>query len=296
MVQNFSRTAGGDTRTSTPPHHQVQPRWVPLLCAALLVGISSVATAADALNDRVAAATEVLQDLQRIPEQAIPPNLLNSAYAVAVLPNVVKGGFIVGGSYGKGVLMVRQPDGSWSNPAFIKLTKVGIGWQAGLQGADLVLVFKSRRGVENIARGTFTLGGSASASAGPVGRTAVAMTDGEFKSEIYTYARSRGLFAGVSLDGGAITIDKEANTTWYGDAANGDAGRIFADQGVATPPAAQPLLSTLSAMAPRIDWKEAGKANQAGTSAAPAPSAPAESGSKTYPIGDGTQPAPETRF
>lgn len=269
----------------------------PMLCSLLLVAVGAFAAAApgvaDTLNERVAAANEVLQDLQRIPEQAIPPNLLNSAYAVAVLPNVVKGGLIVGGSYGKGVLMVRQSDGSWSNPVFVKLIKIGIGWQAGVQGADLVLVFKSRRGVENIASGAFTLGGDMSASAGPVGRTAQAMTDGEFTSGIYAYARSRGLFAGISIDGGAITIDDAANTEWYGSAANGNAARIFADKSVPTPAAAQPLLATLSAMAPRLNWKDADqKANQAQPPAEPA----APSGTKTYPVGDGTQAAPETRF
>ena len=146
-------------------------RTVALLAVATL-GASLTAQAAEDLDRRVQTATWVLQDLQKIPEQAIPPNLLNSAYAVAVLPNVLKGGFIVGGSYGKGVLLVRQSDGAWSNPSFITLTNLGIGFQSGAQGADLVLVFKTRRGVDNIARGKFTLGGSASASAGPVGRTA----------------------------------------------------------------------------------------------------------------------------
>jgi lipid-binding SYLF domain-containing protein len=265
------------------------------LAAALVATLAAPGTAkaAEDLDRRVQTATWVLQDLQKIPEQAIPPNLLNSAYAIAVLPNVTKAGFIVGGSYGKGVLLVRQPDGSWSNPSFIKLANLGIGWQAGAQGADLVLVFKTQRGVENIARGKFTLGGSASASAGPVGRTALAMTDGEFKSEIYTYARSRGLFAGVSLDGGAITIDQVANASWYSGARDTTANTIFTDTTLVAPAPAQGLKSTLTAMAPRVDWKSAPAANAAaGTPAAPAPEAPA---SKTYAVDDDTQ-SPETRF
>ncbi len=295
MIPNTPRTSGSQAGAARHCHPASRPSsaaacgsW--LLGALLLVGATAPANAASSLDERVAAATEVLNDLQKIPEQAIPPNLLNSAYAVAVMPNVVKGGFIIGGSYGTGVLMVRHPDGSWSNPAFIKLVKVGVGWQAGIQGADLVLVFKSRRGVDNIANGTFTLGGSAAASAGPVGRTALAMTDGEFKSEIYTYARSRGLFAGISLDGGAITIDNNANVEWYGTAVDGDAARIFAENSQPTPAAAKPLLATLSAMAPRIDWKDAGQ-NQPAVPAAPAPS-----DIQTYPVGEGKQPAPETRF
>lgn len=263
---------------------------IALLATAATLIVPFGAQAADDLNRRVQQATWVLQDLQKIPEQAIPPNLLNSAYAVAVLPNVLKGGFIVGGSYGKGVLLVRQADGAWSNPSFIKLANVGIGWQAGAQGADLVLVFKTRRGVDNIARGKFTLGGSASASAGPVGRTALAMTDGEFKAEIYTYARSRGLFAGVSLDGGAITIDQVANASWYAGAQDTTANTIFTDRSLAAPAAGQELVAMLGTMAPQVNWKDAALASQ------PAPAAPAETGSKTYAIEDGAQPAPETKF
>lgn len=265
-------------------------RTVALLAVATL-GASLTAQAAEDLDRRVQTATWVLQDLQKIPEQAIPPNLLNSAYAVAVLPNVLKGGFILGGSYGKGVLLVRQSDGAWSNPSFITLTNFGIGFQAGAQGADLVLVFKTRRGVDNIARGKFTLGGSASASAGPVGRTALAMTDGEFKAEIYTYARSRGLFAGVSLDGGTITIDQEANARWYAGAQDTSANTIFTDRSLAAPAAGQELVATLGTMAPQVNWKDAALASQP-----PAEAPPAETGSKTYAIEDGAQPAPETKF
>ncbi len=265
-------------------------RTVALLAVATL-GASLTAQAAEDLDRRVQTATWVLQDLQKIPEQAIPPNLLNSAYAVAVLPNVLKGGFILGGSYGKGVLLVRQSDGAWSNPSFITLTNFGIGFQAGAQGADLVLVFKTRRGVDNIARGKFTLGGSASASAGPVGRTALAMTDGEFKAEIYTYARSRGLFAGVSLDGGTITIDQEANARWYAGAQDTSANTIFTDRSLAAPAAGQELVTTLGTMAPQVNWKDTALASQP-----PAEAPPAETGSKTYAIEDGTQPAPETKF
>jgi lipid-binding SYLF domain-containing protein len=265
------------------------------LLAPAALGISLAAhAAADDLARRAQAATEVLQDLQRIPEQAIPSNLLNSAYAVAVIPNVVKGGLIFSGSFGKGVLLVRQPDGAWSNPAFVKLGNVGFGWQAGVQGADLVLVFKSRRSIDNIASGKFTIGTSASASAGPVGRTAQAMTDGEFKSEIYTYSRSRGLFAGVSVDGGAITIDKLANAEWYGNTTDGSAGRIFTDQNLSTPLGAQPLLEAITRMAPPLNWKDYSLARQEAP-ATPA-AAPSDGGSKTYAIEDGAAPAPETMF
>ncbi len=262
------------------------------LLAPVALGVSVAANATTDLSRRAQAAAEVLEDLQRIPEQAIPPNLLNSAFAVAVIPNVIKGGFILSGSYGKGVLLVRQPDGAWSNPAFIRIGNVGFGWQAGLQGADLILVFKNRRSIDNIASGRFTLGTSASASAGPVGRTAQAMTDGEFKSEIYAYSRSRGLFAGVSVDGGAITIDKLANAQWYGNTTDGSAARIFSDASQTAPAGARPLLDVLTRMAPRLDWKEYALANQAPAT----PAEPNQPESKTYAIEDGAQAAPETMF
>ena len=239
------------------------------------------------IDHRVQAAADMLDDLQRIPERAIPPNLLNSAYAVAVIPNVVKGGFFVGGSYGRGVLMVRHPDGSWSNPALIRLGNLGLGFQFGVQGADLVLVFKNRRGVDNIARGKFTLGVGGSASAGPVGRTALAMTDGEFKAEVYSYARSRGLFLGVALDGGAITIDHEDNATWYGGEDQGSSTRIFSDTSLPTPESAKPLLAALTSMAPALNWRDSAAAPAAQPAAAPA------AGGQTYPVEDS---APETKF
>jgi len=263
------------------------------LAAALIAPVAApvAAQATDDLDRRVQTANWVLQDLQRIPEQAIPPNLLNRAYAVAVIPNTVKAGFILGGSFGRGVLLVRQSDGAWSNPSFIRLTNLGIGWQAGLQGADLVLVFRTRRGIDNIARGKFTLGGSASASAGPVGRTALAMTDGEFKAEIYTYARSRGLFAGVSLDSGVISIDQAANARWYAGAQDTSANTIFTDRSLVAPAGAQALMATLGSMAPQVNWKDTALASQP-----PEAAPPAETASKTYAIEDGAQPAAETKF
>jgi lipid-binding SYLF domain-containing protein len=264
------------------------------LLTAVIVALplgALAATANQKLDQRLAAAHEVLQELNRIPEQAIPSALLNRAYAIAVVPSVVKAGFIVGGSFGRGVLVTRRPDGRWSNPAFVTLSGLGVGFQAGAQGSDLILVFKSRKGVEEIARGKFTLGGSASAAAGPVGRTAVAATDGEFKAEIYTYARSRGLFAGISLDGGAITMDHKANAIFYDGSASGTATRILNDDGIPTPASARPFLETLAAMAPKLEWNQASPARAAGAPAA-------SDGTKTYAVedGGGSKPAPETVF
>lgn len=197
--------------------------------------------------DRVELAAEVLAEVQDIPEQSIPEWLLRDAHAVAVIPGVVKAGFVVGGRRGRGVLAVRGSDGRWSSPAFITLTGGSVGFQAGIQSADVVLVFKSRRSVEDLVRGKFTLGGDASVAAGPVGRSAEAATDTKLAAEIYAYSRARGLFAGVSLDGSALRIDHEANEAVYGTGTT--ARRIFAGQTTADPAAIDDFRNLLARVA-----------------------------------------------
>ncbi|MEQ8207415.1 MAG: lipid-binding SYLF domain-containing protein, partial [Woeseia sp.] len=128
------------------------------------------ATAATREENRVADATDVVDQFLRIPEQGVPPSLLARAYAVAVIPDVVKIGFGLGARRGKGLVVIRQSDGTWSNPVFITITGGSIGWQIGAQSTDVILVFKSRRGVDGIASGKLTLGADASVAAGPVGR------------------------------------------------------------------------------------------------------------------------------
>lgn len=165
----------------------------------------------------VDSATDVLTALSDIPARGIPPALLQDAQAVAIIPNVLKAGFIIGGRHGTGVLLVRQPDGAWSNPVFVSLTGGSIGWQVGVQSTDIVLVFKTRAGLERImrGRGKLTLGADIAVAAGPVGRQAEAATDGQLRAEIYSYSRSRGLFAGLSLEGAGLNVDNEANDDFY---------------------------------------------------------------------------------
>ncbi|NCF51677.1 hypothetical protein GWP57_08705 [Gammaproteobacteria bacterium] len=172
-------------------------------------------SAATREEKRVADAADVLDQLLRIPEKTIPPTLLARAYAVAVVPNVVKVGFGLGARRGKGILVVRQDDNSWSNPAFITLTGGSFGWQAGVQSTDVILVFKTRKGVTNIANGNFTLGADASIAAGPVGRQTGVATDIQFEAEVVSYSRNRGLFAGVALEGAGVTMDRKANAAFY---------------------------------------------------------------------------------
>ncbi len=167
---------------------------------------------------KVETATEVLKQITAIPEQGIPPALLKNAYGLAVIPGVLKAGYVVGGSYGKGVLTVREDKGRWSPPLFVKLIAGSIGWQIGVDSTDLVLVFRTKKSVDGIVKGTFTLGADAAVAAGPVGRSGAAATDAELKAEILSYSRSRGLFAGLSLEGSRISIDHDADAAFYGKA------------------------------------------------------------------------------
>jgi lipid-binding SYLF domain-containing protein len=184
---------------------------------AVLMSIAPGLVYAGANEDRtVQQSTLVLQQLESIPLQGIPAGLLQNAEGIAIFPDVVKIGFVLAGRHGHGVLLVRQPDGTWSNPVFLQLTGGGIGWQAGVQATDVVLVLKTPRSVAGILNGRrFTLGGDASVAAGPVGREASAATDLQLQAEIYSYSRSRGLFAGVSLQGTVISVDNMANMNFY---------------------------------------------------------------------------------
>jgi lipid-binding SYLF domain-containing protein len=189
----------------------------PTLAAVALFALllNSTAEAATREEKRVGDSADVLEQLLRIPEKTVQQALLSRAYAVAVIPNVVKAAFGLGVRRGKGIIVIRQDDNSWSNPAFITLTGGSVGWQIGAQSTDIILVFKTRKGVEGIENGRLTLGADASIAAGPIGRHTGVSTDIEFQSEVYSYSRSRGLFAGVSLEGAGVTMDRKANAAFY---------------------------------------------------------------------------------
>jgi lipid-binding SYLF domain-containing protein len=140
---------------------------------------------------------------------------LDEAYGIAVLPKVVKAAWVIGGRLGKGVLLVRGDRGEWGNPCFIRIAGGSVGWQIGIQSADIILVFKRKKSIESITEGKITLGADAAVAAGPLGRRAEVSTDIEFEAEIYSYSKSRGIFAGVSVEGSAIQIDEEANANFY---------------------------------------------------------------------------------
>ena len=187
-----------------------------LAALALLLAVPATALAGAKEEAKAADAARVLGEIMRIPETAVPEKMFTDAHAIAVIPDVVTAGLIFGGRGGKGLISVRSPDGTWSNPSFIKLGGGSVGFQAGVSSSDVILVFRSPRGVDSIVNGKFTLGGDASVAAGPVGRSAQASTDEQLKAEIYSYSRARGLFAGVSLDGTWLRIDHKANQAVYG--------------------------------------------------------------------------------
>jgi lipid-binding SYLF domain-containing protein len=186
------------------------------LAMTLLLLSAAPTWAAPAVERRADEAIRVLREIMESPDRRIPRDLLRDAEAVAVIPDVVKAGFVIGGRHGRGLIAVRGADGAFSNPSFISLTGGSVGFQAGVQSTDVILVFRTRRGVDGLVNGKFTLGADAAVAAGPVGRTAAMATDAMLKAEIYSYSRSRGLFAGVALDGAVLAIDHEANRRAYG--------------------------------------------------------------------------------
>lgn len=185
-----------------------------LLAVALTVATPAIAGPQE--DKRSRNAVRVLAEIQDIPEQAIPDKLLDDARAVVVIPDTIKAGLVIGGRRGYGLMSVKGTDGSWSNPVFIKLTGGSIGFQAGVQSSDVILVFRNDRSLDDIVNGKFTLGADAGVAAGPVGRNAAAATDGQLKAEIWSWSRARGLFAGVALDGAVLQIDDTANQQAYG--------------------------------------------------------------------------------
>jgi len=186
-----------------------------LLTGLALTFLSSHAHAQAREEGRLLMATQVLEEVRASRDQMIPDRLLDRAYGIVVVPSVTKVAFIAGGRWGKGALVVRDKNGVFTSPIFINLAGASIGWQWGGQSTDIVLVFTTRAGIEGITGGKLTLGADASVAAGPVGRSASAATDQNFAAEVYSYSRSRGLFAGIALDGTSISVDAKANAAYY---------------------------------------------------------------------------------
>jgi len=257
----------------------------------LAVALAGTAMAGAEQDARAQNAVRVLTDIQAIPESAIPDKLFDEARAIVVVPDAKKVGLVVGGRRGHGLLSVKNPDGTWSNPAFVTLTGGSIGFQAGVQSADIVLVFRSDRGLESIVNGKFTLGADAGVAAGPVGRNASAATDGEMKAEIWSWSRVRGLFAGVALDGAVLAIDDGADEAVY--------GRDTTPRMIFEGRAPQRPSDAVVDFRDRLEEASAAARTARGTSAPPASTAPtatsvapAAQAAPVQPAANATQPTP----
>ncbi len=166
-------------------------------------------------SDRVQAAADVLNEIQAAPDSGIPQDILGKAECVAVVPSMLKGGFIVGGKYGRGLASCRTPKG-WSTPAFFTITGGSVGFQIGGQAVDLVMLIMNNDGMQHLLTSKVALGADASVAAGPVGRHAEGNTDWKMRAQVLTYSRARGVFAGVSLNGAVLKQDKDSTREFYG--------------------------------------------------------------------------------
>ena len=272
-------------RANSPSIRIVTRFAVFLFAFSLSAGASA---ASDRQDGRLMTATQVLNELFGMPEQNIPTWLLERAHAVAVVPGVIKVGLGIGGRRGKGVLVVRRDNGSWSNPVFVNLTGGSFGFQVGVQSTDVVLVFTSKQSIEGIVGGKVTLGADASVAAGPVGRQSSAATDIGLTAQVYSYSRASGLFAGVALDGSAITIDNRSNELFYGKPGI-LASEVIRVDAPPPAPAAQTFLAAIHRSATGGGAAPAVPAtanSQPAPSPQPAPQAAHEGSLTTYPMED----------
>jgi lipid-binding SYLF domain-containing protein len=213
--------------------------WVVACVAAAAFAADEKETKAE---DRIQSAATVLDEIQSAPDQGIPEDVLGSAECVAVVPSLLKGGFVVGGAYGRGVASCRNPKG-WSAPVFFVIEGGSFGLQIGGQAVDLVMLIMNDEGMKNLLSSKFKLGANASVAAGPVGRHAAADTDWKLRAQVLSYSRARGVFAGLELNGAVIKQDKDSTREFYGRMVP---FRTSLTGMIAPPVAANPFLTTLA--------------------------------------------------
>jgi len=217
--------------------------------AMLLTLAMSMPAWASEYSERAMNATNVLTEVMQIPEKGIPDELMERAVAVAVIPHMVKGALGLGGTYGKGLVSHRLPNGKWNPPAFIEIGGGSFGPQLGVQATDVILVFTSEDGFNGLLKGKVKLGADAAVAAGPVGRKAEVGTDVLLKSPVVSYSRSKGLFAGVSLEGAVVSIDDSANKKVYGKEVTGE--DILMGRRVQVNDAVAPFVQALEKYSPK---------------------------------------------
>lgn len=221
-----------------------------ILTGVLLAALATVpAFAQKGVDARLQNATEVLNAMMNASDKGIPQDLLNKASCVVVVPNLKKGGFIVGAEYGSGFFSCRKPSGvGWSAPGALRVSGGKFGLLIGGAETDVVMLIMNPSGMDHLLSDKFQIGGEASAAAGPVGRDTSAMTDAEMHAEILTYSRQRGIFGGLDITGAAVTTDKDADKALYGHEID---NKELVASNIATPPAAKPFIHTLDRLSSR---------------------------------------------
>lgn len=214
-----------------------------IVCLACMTGSAFAASSKEDLNERLSKARAVIQEIEATPDRGIPSKITQSATCIGVFPHVLKAAFIGGGDYGQGVVTCRTGHG-WSAPVFIRIAGGSFGFQIGVQSTDLVLVAVNQKGFQDLLQSKVKLGGSASAAAGPVGRDAGASTNWKMDSELLTYSRAKGLFAGIDLNGAVVDQNVDDTRTFY-DGADYSFEKIL-HGGVPVPPDAVPFVRTVS--------------------------------------------------
>ena len=220
--------------------------------------------------ERLEGAATIMDEIMAAPDKGIPEEILGSAECVAIVPSFLKGGFVIGGAYGKGVATCRTPTG-WSAPAFFRMEGGSFGLQAGGEAVDLVMLIMNERGMRSLMSSKFQLGADAAAAAGPVGRHAEGSTDWKLRAEVLTYSRSRGLFAGISLKGNTLRQDKDDTRAFYGRMVP---FRTSLTGKIEAPKDAYTFLSTVAKYALRASGKEPAKPQSPPPAQPPAESKP----------------------
>src|SRR3989338_5705736 len=211
----------------------------------ILMTVSVPASYADVeLDGRVHEAKLVLNEIMAAPDSSIPEELFSKCKAIAIYPNVLKAGFIIGGRFGKGVVLSKDSSGKWGPVAFSTIGGGSWGLQIGGSATDLILVIMNERGLDGLLSSNFKLGADAAVAAGPVGRTADASTDLTLRAGVLAYSRSRGLFAGIALDGAVMTEDNNSNTIYYGKPMT--SREILISQSAQIQPSSKELIDTLN--------------------------------------------------
>jgi lipid-binding SYLF domain-containing protein len=216
------------------------------LLVLLAVGVAG-ASAEHSPDKRISESAMVLSEIMGAKDKGIPQDLLERAQCVGIVPNLKRAGFVIGAKYGKGVVVCREGAGRWSAPSNIRIEGGSVGLQIGAGETDVVFIVMNKRGMEKLMEDKFTVGGDASAMAGPVGRSAEANTDAMMHAEILSYSRSRGVFAGISLQGATLRPDREDNRILYGKEIG---QREILEGRVPRPPTAESLYSELDRYAP----------------------------------------------